>query len=278
MKILITGATGKVGSRLTAHLLQAGEEIRVLVRDENRAENLKKLGAEILVGDLSNLTDIEKAVKNIDVVIHTAAAFRGVSDDVQQAVNFDATVTLAKAAIAANVKRFIFASTTNVYLENTRNRPATENDQPTGTAMYPASKIAAENALSDLTKNTEMELIITRFGLVYGDKDPHLTELAPYFANRHPEKLNSLLHHKDLDLIIEKILHTENLPHQLYNLVDDQFTTVSELLQLENIAQKDFDENFNKYESASSNERLKVDLNYEFQFPNIKIAQEKGAL
>ena len=54
MKILITGATGKVGSRLAQYFLNQKENIRLLVRDEKRANSLKEQGAEIIVGDLTN--------------------------------------------------------------------------------------------------------------------------------------------------------------------------------------------------------------------------------
>ncbi|MFZ2577860.1 MAG: NAD(P)H-binding protein, partial [Lactococcus hircilactis] len=119
MKILITGATGKLGSRLAQYFLNQKEDIRLLVRDKNRAASLKEQGAEIIVGDLTNLEDLKKAVNGIDVVIHTAAAFRGVSDETQKSINLDATIHLAKVALEASVQRFIFASTTNVYLGNT---------------------------------------------------------------------------------------------------------------------------------------------------------------
>ena len=112
MKILITGATGKVGSRLAQYFLNQKENIRLLVSDEKRANSLKEQGAEIIVGDLTNLNDLKKAVAGIDVIIHTAAAFRGVSDQTQKSVNLDATLSLAKAALEAKVQRFIFASTT----------------------------------------------------------------------------------------------------------------------------------------------------------------------
>lgn len=60
MKILITGATGKVGSRLAQYFLNQKENVRLLVRDEKRATSLKEQGAEIVVGDLTDLNDLKK--------------------------------------------------------------------------------------------------------------------------------------------------------------------------------------------------------------------------
>jgi UDP-glucose 4-epimerase len=274
MKVLITGATGKVGSRLTSYLIEKGDEVRVLVRDAKRADQR----AEIIEGDLTNLADLDKAVAGVDAIIHTAAAFRGVSDETQQAINYEATVNLAKAALKSGVKRFIFSSTTNVYLENTLGRPASEEDTPTGTPMYPASKIKAEKALHDLLDGTSTELIITRYGLVYGDNDPHLNELAPYLAERNPDKLNSLLHHHDLDRATHQILHSEHLPHDLYNLVDDHFTTIAELLEVTGLEPSTVTGETNLYESASSNARLKKDLDFTFSYPTIFDAKKAGTL
>lgn len=279
MKILITGATEKVGSRLAQYFLNQKENIRLLVSDEKRANSLKEQGAEIIVGDLTNLNDLKKAVAGIDVIIHTAAAFRGVSDQTQKSVNLDATLSLAKAALEAKVQRFIFASTTNVYLGNTLNRPATENDEPTGKATYPASKIAAEKGLHSLLDGTATELVITRFGLVYGDKDPHLNELAPYLTERHPDKLNSLVHHTDIDRALLQIVHTKDLKHDLYNIVDDSETSIADILSIENIAQeRPTDNDYNKWESVSSNHRLKEDFDFNFLYPSITDAKDANAL
>lgn len=279
MKILITGATGKVGSRLAQYFLNQKEDIRLLVRDKNRAASLKEQGAEIIVGDLTNLEDLKKAVNGIDVVIHTAAAFRGVSDETQKSINLDATIHLAKVALEASVQRFIFASTTNVYLGNTLNRPATENDEPTGTATYPASKIAAEKGLHKLLDGTVTELVITRFGLVYGDNDPHLSELAPYLTERHPEKLNSLVRHTDIDRALLQIVHTKDLKHDLYNIVDDSETSIADILSIENIAQeRPTDNAYTKWESVASNHRLKEDFGFSFLYPSITDAKDANAL
>ena len=279
MKILITGATGKVGSRLAQYFLNQKEDIRLLVRDKNRAASLKEQGAEIIVGDLTNLEDLKKAVNCIDVVIHTAAAFRGVSDETQKSINLDATIHLAKVALEASVQRFIFASTTNVYLGNTLNRPATENDEPTGTATYPASKIAAEKGLHKLLDGTATELVITRFGLVYGDNDPHLSELAPYLTERHPEKLNSLVHHTDIDRALLQIVRTKDLKHDLYNIVDDSETSIADILSIENIAQeRPTDNAYTKWESVASNHRLKEDFGFSFLYPSITDAKDANAL
>jgi len=68
LKVLVTGATGNTGSLLVPALLNAGIDVRIFVRDEAKAEPLKDLGAEVVLGDLDQPETISPAVKNIDKI------------------------------------------------------------------------------------------------------------------------------------------------------------------------------------------------------------------
>jgi uncharacterized protein YbjT (DUF2867 family) len=67
-KVLVTGATGNAGSGLVAALCKAGVDVRAFVRDEARAQSLKDLGAEIVVGDLDRPETIAPAVEGVDKI------------------------------------------------------------------------------------------------------------------------------------------------------------------------------------------------------------------
>ena len=69
MKILVTGATGKVGSRFVPRLLARGYDVRVLVRDAAKAGDLAALGAELAIGDLFDETTLAPAVAGVDAVV-----------------------------------------------------------------------------------------------------------------------------------------------------------------------------------------------------------------
>src|SRR5690242_3221792 len=118
MKILVTGATGKVGSRLAKRLAQRGDHVRALVRDPTRAAGLREDGIELAEGDLLEVETLAAAVRGVDAVVHCAAFFRGATPEQAQAVNDLGTQHLANAARAASVKRFIFTSTGLVYGPN----------------------------------------------------------------------------------------------------------------------------------------------------------------
>src|SRR5580692_10706151 len=118
MKILITGATGKVGSRLAKRLAERGDNVRALVRDPARATDLREARIELTVGDLLDEGSLAAAVRGVDAVVHCAAFFRGATPEQAQAVNELGTQHLANAARAASVKRFVFTSTGLVYGSN----------------------------------------------------------------------------------------------------------------------------------------------------------------
>src|ERR1700753_2511708 len=98
MKILITGATGKVGSRLARRLAQRGDQVRALVRDPARATDLRDAGIELVTGDLLNASSLTAAVSGIETVVHCAAFFRGATPEQAHAVNDRGTQQLADAS------------------------------------------------------------------------------------------------------------------------------------------------------------------------------------
>ena len=75
MKILVTGATGKVGSRLAKRLARGAYQVRALVRDPDRAAELRDAQAELTKGDLLDKDSLAAAVRGIDAVVHCAAFF-----------------------------------------------------------------------------------------------------------------------------------------------------------------------------------------------------------
>ncbi len=95
MNILVTGAMGRIGSRLVPRLLERGDAVRVLVRNPGKAQVLKHQGAELVTGDLLNKESLTRAVAGIDAVIHLAAFFRGATPEESQTINFEGTMALA---------------------------------------------------------------------------------------------------------------------------------------------------------------------------------------
>ena len=233
MKILVTGATGKVGSRFVPRLLAKGYEVSILVRDAAKASALVELGARLVNGDLYSADTLPPAVEGIDAVIHLAALFRTFTDNEGIIkTNHAGTVALANAAMAAGVKRFIFASTSNVYGSGYKH-PAKEDDivNINDPRAYSSSKIAAEQELISLQKNNGFDVRVLRLGFVYGDKDPHIEEIIPLLKKikRHSGSRMHMVHHLDVAQALILLLNTNGLNGEIFNVVDYAPITLYEL-------------------------------------------------
>jgi nucleoside-diphosphate-sugar epimerase len=244
-KILITGATGKVGSRFVSRILAKGYDVRILVRDAAKASALVERGAKVVVGDLNDSDALSAAVKGIDAVIHVAAYFRTMNDtEGIIRTNHIGTVALANASIAAGVKRFIFTSTGNVYGSDYQ-RPAKEDDvvNINDPRAYSSSKIAAEKELISLHKNKGFDIRILRLGFVYGDKDPHIEEIMPILKKwkRHSAYRMHMVHHLDGALAITLLLHNDGLNGEIFNVADDAPISLYELADSLGLAANTFD-------------------------------------
>jgi UDP-glucose 4-epimerase len=227
MKLLLTGATGKVGSRLAKRLAQRGAQVRALVRDRMRAAKLVgEDQIELVQGDLLDADSLTTAVRGVDAVVHCAAFFRGATTEQAHAVNDVGTQQLATAARAASVKRFIFTSTGLVY-GSTGGRLAREDDECRPTLAYPVSKLAAERFLLALEG---FDVRVLRLPFVYGDGDPHIAEAVPMMRSRSPTQRISLGHHADIAQAVALVLDAASLSHRIYNVVDDEAPTLAALL------------------------------------------------
>jgi UDP-glucose 4-epimerase len=218
MKILITGATGKVGSRLTKRLTARGHDLRALVRDPTRARAMLGTGLELSHGDVLDPASLASAVRGVDAVVHCAAFFRGATEQQAHAVNDLGTRHLASAARDAGVGRFLFLSTGLVYGPKSDPRASEEDDcQPT--LPYPISKLAAERFLLALEG---LDTYVLRLPFVYGDGDPHIEEVLPMMRGFPPAQRMGIAHHVDVAQAVARLVEAPSLRHRIYDLVDDE--------------------------------------------------------
>ncbi|MDR6940177.1 NAD-dependent epimerase/dehydratase family protein [Mucilaginibacter pocheonensis] len=237
MKVLVTGATGKVGSRFVPRLIAKGYDVTLLVRDASKALP----GAKVVVGDLYDPSTLTSAVTGMDAVIHLAALFRTFTDNEGIVkTNHAGTVALAQAAMAAGVKRFVFVSTSNVYSSG-YGHPAKEDDivDINDPRAYSSSKVAAEQALLKM----DLDVRILRLGFVYGDHDPHIEEIMPILKNwgRHSGSRMHMVHHLDVAQGLFLLLQQDGINGQIFNIVDDAPITLYELAESVGKAKAIFD-------------------------------------
>lgn len=123
MKVLVTGGAGYVGSILIPKLLKSGHEAVVIdtlfFTDIGLASAFSNPKFQLIQGDIRNRSVVDRALENVDAVIHLASISNDPSSDLDpkltQEVNYDATVQLAELSKAHGVKRMIYASTSSVY-------------------------------------------------------------------------------------------------------------------------------------------------------------------
>lgn len=170
--ILVTGATGFVGKALVAHLRKQHLPVRAAVRHANAT--LPDIEEYAIIGDITAQTDWTHAVAGCDVVVHLAGRAHVLREEAAdptrlfQEVNHHATVALAKAAIAAGVKRFVFISSSHVHGLTSGREPLSAASPLTPETPYGQSKADAERSLRRLCENSKMQLVIIRPPLVYG--------------------------------------------------------------------------------------------------------------
>lgn len=172
LRVLVTGASGFVGRAFSEECAKRGHEVLVALRT---AQAFDGSVTPIVVGDIADKTDWLQALQGVDAVVHLAArtsVSREDGDDVLRAfrrVNAQATLELARQAVQAGVKRFVFLSSVKVNGELTPpGRAFTPDDEPAPEDAYGISKLEAEKALRDVCSETGMEFVVIRPPLVYG--------------------------------------------------------------------------------------------------------------
>ncbi|MCO5995623.1 NAD-dependent epimerase/dehydratase family protein [Actinoallomurus rhizosphaericola] len=280
MRVLLTGGTGRVGSRVAPLLLNRGDQVRVLVRDEARGGPLAARGAEVMSGDLRDPAALRGAVDGVDAVVHLAAATgREAGPEQMASVNRDAAVALARAALRAGAARFVFASTYFVYGPG-RGRPAAEDDDLKPQGDYPNSKAAAEDALRELHRRDGLELRIMRFALVYGYGDPHLTTSMARIRTWPAHRRLHLVHHADAGQAVLRALHTEGVDGRAFNVADDAPITAAELHRLygrpldAEAADRPLDD---PWAGIVDTTRIRAELGFRPVFPTLYTAWDAGA-
>lgn len=171
--ILVTGATGFVGAALVERLAREGVETRACVRrnDVPMPDGIHT----VLVEDLTANTDWSHALTGVGVIVHTAARVHVMNDVTNDPLaefrrtNVQGTLNLARQAVAAGVRRFVFISSIKVNGEATElGFPFSAGDMPAPLDPYGVSKMEAEQGLRAIGTQTGLEIVIIRPPLVYG--------------------------------------------------------------------------------------------------------------
>lgn len=209
MKVLLTGATGFVGSALLPVLLSKGHTVTAAVRAAADLPDGVEQGVEQrVVGDLAEFSAWSTLVADVDAVIHLAARVHQMNDDAADPLesfreaNTVPAQRLAEAAQAAGVGRFIFLSSIKVNGESTPSQPSAPfsvESSPHPVDPYGWSKLEAEQALQRLSGTGPMKTVSVRSPMVYGPAGKgNVQRLAALARRGFPMPFGSIRNHRTM--------------------------------------------------------------------------------
>lgn len=238
MKVLVTGANGFIGGHLCRILEESGIAVVRAVRCSQ--------ASAVAVGDIDGSTDWTEALGGVAAVVHLAARAHVMHDKAPdplaefRKINVEGTQNLARQAVKAGVKRFIYMSSIKVNGESTlEEKKFSETDTPAPEDPHGISKWEAEQTLHCLVKETPIEPVIIRPPLVYGPGvRANFLRLMKLAASGIPLPFASVNNHRSLvyvgnlcDLIFKCLTHSA-AAGETFLVSDDQDVSTPELLRL----------------------------------------------
>ena len=175
-RVLITGATGFLGSAVARAFVAAGYRVRVTLRSGSPRGNLADLEAETAVADLADPASMGAALEGCGGLVHVAADYRLFVPDPtpMYCINVEGTRELMKAAQAAGVSRIVYTSSVAVLGHREDDAPADETTPSTQDDMighYKRSKFLAEAAVRHLVKEDGLPAVIVNPSAPVGPRD-----------------------------------------------------------------------------------------------------------
>jgi len=170
-RVVITGATGFIGSHLVRRYQELGAKVRVLVRPNAHGALFLGDNIELVLGDLRNKASMVGLCKDADLVFHLGATQEfGLRDSEFLDINVGGTERLIQLARQDRVRRFLLVSSGGVH-HNDSGEPVDEDSPVRSGNIYFESKIKAEAIARDLYRNDPGCLTIVRPSFVYGPGD-----------------------------------------------------------------------------------------------------------
>lgn len=239
--LLVTGATGLVGSHVVERARQHGIRTRILARASSDTALLESWGAEKLVGDMSDPASLKAAVDGVTVIVHCAAKVGdwGPVDD-YRAVNVRALEDLLAAAEGTGMlRRFVHISSLGVY--PARDHHGTDESEPPsadGIDGYTLTKYESEQAVLRHIREKNLPATILRPGFIYGPRDrtvlPRLLakirDKSFAFLGSGEALMNNTFVGNLVDAVFAALEKDESIG-QVYNITDGRLVSKHEFVE-----------------------------------------------
>lgn len=233
--ILVTGATGLVGSHVVQQAVDAGYPVRAMVRKVDSNGHLAKLKVEQFVASLEDPESLKKAVNGATIIIHCAAMVGDWGPTSEyRAVNVVGTQSLVNAALeSGTVKRWVQISSLGVY-------PGTDHygtDETVASSVkgidgYTLTKVESENVVLDAVKSKQLPAVILRPGFIYGPRDrtvmPRLLQRLQTNRFAYLGNSDKLMNNTFVGNLCEAIwlaIENDSVVGEVFNIRDPQAVT-----------------------------------------------------
>lgn len=170
-KVLVTGATGFIGSQLVDKLLEKNYEVTALVRETSRLGWLENKPIRMMTGDVRFRDTLPNAVRDQDAVFHVAGVINGKNFSDFSDTNYTGTKNLMETILKhnPNIKKVIYLSSLSAGGPTTPDHPLTETDSSSPLTAYGKTKYAGERVVLD--QSNHLNVISIRPPVVYGPRD-----------------------------------------------------------------------------------------------------------
>lgn len=241
--ILVTGSTGFIGSHLLPILHKHNCQITAAIRQKSEFPVSLQIKA-IQVGEIDDMTEWQEALIGIDTVIHLAGRSHILHETISNPeaaflkVNTKGTINLVKQSLKAEVKHFIFVSSIHA-MAGERDDILKENSHCHPDSPYGRSKLQAEQALINLTKDTNMTWTILRPTLVYGSGNPgNMERLMKLIKRGLPLPFGAIKNRRSFVFVgnlvaaINTSVDDPNSANQIFLISDNQVVSTPQLIRL----------------------------------------------
>jgi dihydroflavonol-4-reductase len=174
--VLITGASGFIGSAVAHKLVASGYSVRAMVRPSSPRHHIAGLDLEFCEGDLRDEGSVKRAIQNVQYVFHIAADYRlwAAHPDEIFATNVGGTRAIMREALRAAVERVVYTSSVATLALTPDGSPADEScsvPEKNGIGTYKRSKIAAERLVTEMVTQNALPAVIVNPSAPVGPRD-----------------------------------------------------------------------------------------------------------